>query len=136
MCVCLCAWLHVCVCVCVCVWCVCVCVCLCARASYPPSSTRCYVKQLELVCLPGHARDDSRGKSVAALCVEGLVMVVGFSCHLGEKRRGAMLHGVVASSEGPEQEVDAVALHLVRKFQVCVCVCWQLPTQKRAVIDV
>lgn len=88
--------------------------------SSTPSPVRGYVKQLELVCLPGHAREDSsRGKSVAALCVEGLVTVVGLACHLGERRRGAMLLGVVASSEGPGQEVDSVALHLVRKFQVC-----------------
>ena len=96
---------------------VCVCVCVCLTHFSP----RYYVKQLELVCLPGHAREDSsRGKSVAALCVEGLVMVVGLSCHLGESWRQAMLLGLATSSEvGSGQEVDAVALHLVRKFQVC-----------------
>lgn len=56
---------------------------------------------------------------MAALCVEGLVMVIGLACHLGERRKGAILLGVVASSEDPGQEVDSVALHLVRKFQVC-----------------
>ena len=57
---------------------------------------------------------------MAALCVEGLVMVVGLSCHLGDSWRQAILLGLVTSTEvGSGQEVDAVALHLVRKFQVC-----------------